>query len=184
MVVSAIFPGQGSQRPGMAGDFIERFDVSRSVFDEASDTLTLNLREICTGDERLNLTEYTQPAILTAEIAMLAALRENFGFAPTRFRGHSLGEYTALVGAQALRFDAALRLVRLRGRLMQTAVPVGEGGMIAVIQQDLDLDRVAQIAREHDIDVANFNSPSQVVLSGATAGLASATAALEATGAR
>lgn len=177
MSVAVVFPGQGSQRAGMGADFAEKFAVSRRVFDDASAALGLDVAAICAGGPELGLTEYTQPCILAAEIAMLAGLRE-LGFAPQRFGGHSLGEYTALVAAGAMPFAAAVRLVRLRGRLMQNAVPVGQGGMAAVIQPGLELELVARVAREADIDVANFNSPSQVVLSGATAGIARATAEL------
>jgi [acyl-carrier-protein] S-malonyltransferase/trans-AT polyketide synthase/acyltransferase/oxidoreductase domain-containing protein len=158
----------------MGADFAAQFPEARAVFDEAASALGFDVAALIAGDERLDLTEYTQPCIVTAEIAMLAALRAHFGFEADRWGGHSLGEYTALVAAGALRLDAALRLVRLRGRLMQTAVPVGQGGMIAVIQNGLDLDGVARIAAEVDVDVANFNSPSQVVLSGALDGLAAA----------
>jgi [acyl-carrier-protein] S-malonyltransferase/trans-AT polyketide synthase/acyltransferase/oxidoreductase domain-containing protein len=163
----------------MALDFVEQFPVARAVFDEASAALGVDVAAICAGDPRLGLTEFTQPCILTAEIAMMAALRERFAFAPERYGGHSLGEYTALVAAGALPLAAAVRLVRLRGRLMQDAVPVGQGGMAAIVQTGLDLDAVARIAAECDIDVANFNSLSQVVLSGSAAGLARATALVE-----
>src|SRR5262249_52936695 len=112
------------------------------------------------------------------------ALRKDFGLDAARFGGHSLGEYTALVAAGALSLADAVRLVRLRGRLMQEAVPVGRGGMAAIVQPALDLDAVARIARDNDVDVANATSPSQVVLSGLADGLARATAALEAAGAR
>jgi [acyl-carrier-protein] S-malonyltransferase/trans-AT polyketide synthase/acyltransferase/oxidoreductase domain-containing protein len=175
--VAVVFPGQGSQRAGMGADFAEKLAVSKRVFEEASAALGLDVAAICAGGPELGLTEYTQPCILTAEIAMLAGLRE-MGFAPARFGGHSLGEYTALVAAGAMPFDAAVRLVRLRGRLMQNAVPVGQGGMAAVIQPNLDLELVARVARDAGIDVANFNSPSQVVISGSTEGLQRATAEL------
>ncbi len=147
MGVAVVFPGQGSQRPGMAADFAERFPEARAVFEEASAALELDVARICAGDDRLNLTEFTQPCILTAEIAMLVALRAHFGLSAERFGGHSLGEYTALVAAGALPLADAVRLVRLRGRLMQDAVPVGRGGMVAVIQRALDLEAVAGIAR-------------------------------------
>jgi malonyl CoA-acyl carrier protein transacylase len=180
MGTAVIFPGQGSQRAGMAADFLERYPASRRIYERAAAALDLDVAAISAGDPRLELTEYTQPCILTAEIAMLEALREQFGLVAERFGGHSLGEYTALVAAGALPLDAALRLVRLRGRLMQGAVPVGEGGMIAVIKPDLDLEVVGRIAADHDIDVANLNAPSQVVLSGSSDGVRRAGAALQA----
>ena len=165
----------------MAGDFSEKFSSSRAVFDRASDVLSLDVLAICTGDDpRLHLTEFTQPCILAAEIAMLSALRDDLGLRADLYGGHSLGEYTALVAAGALTLEAALRLVRLRGRLMQGAVPAGQGGMVAVIQQGLDLDMVKRVAADHDVDVANFNSPSQVVLSGEAGAIDRASDALEA----
>ncbi len=176
-----VFPGQGSQRAGMGADVAERFPSARAIFEQASEVLSLDVLAICTGDDaRLQLTEYTQPCILTAEMAMVTALRELGLVEAGRYGGHSLGEYTALCAAGALSLEAALRLVRLRGRLMQGAVPVGEGGMIAVIGKELDLELVVRVAAEHDVDVANFNSPSQVVLSGSTRGIELAGDALEA----
>jgi malonyl CoA-acyl carrier protein transacylase len=129
-----VFPGQGSQRPGMGKDFHERFAVAREVYAEASAAAGLDLEALCFGeDERLGLTEFTQPAILTTEIAMLRALEAEFGVEGELFAGHSLGEYTALVAAGVLALADAVRLVRKRGALMQQAVPAGEGAMIAVI---------------------------------------------------
>jgi [acyl-carrier-protein] S-malonyltransferase/trans-AT polyketide synthase/acyltransferase/oxidoreductase domain-containing protein len=164
----------------MAADFAERFAESRRAFEVASEAVGIDLKEICAGDDpRLALTAYTQPCLLAAEIAMLAALREHYGFRPDRFGGHSLGEYTALVAAGAIPLESAARLVRTRGMLMQEAVPVGEGGMMAVLQPGLDRDEVERAAAESDVDVANLNSPSQLVLSGATANLEAARARLE-----
>jgi [acyl-carrier-protein] S-malonyltransferase len=180
MATAAIFPGQGAQRQGMAADFAERFAESRAVFERANAALELDVAAIIAGDPRLELTEYTQPCILTAEIAMVEALRAHHRFTAERFGGHSLGEYAALVAAGAIPFEAAVRLVRLRGRLMQDAVPVGQGGMIAVVHKGLDLDLVRRVADEAGVDVANYNAPSQVVLSGATEPLGRAQAALEA----
>lgn len=156
----------------MASDFTERYAVARTVFEEAQAALDLDMVRIChTADERLHITEFTQPAILTAEIAMLRVLQEHFGVEGRWWGGHSLGEYTALVGAGAIPFQVALRLVHLRGKLMQEAVPIGQGGMIAVIQDDLDLQWVDRVAMAHEVDVANYNSPSQVVLSGVASGI-------------
>jgi [acyl-carrier-protein] S-malonyltransferase len=172
--VAVVFPGQGSQRAGMGRDFCERFAVARDVFVEASDALGLDLRAICFAqdppDPRLDRTEFTQPAILATEIAMLRALKEESGLAPTYFGGHSLGEYTALCAAGVLPLDVAVRVVRRRGALMQAAVPAGEGAMIA-----LSAPRIAarDLAADFgvDIDVANRNSPDQVVLSGAASAI-------------
>jgi len=151
----------------MGRDFDERFAASRRAFDEASDALALDLRGLCfEPDDRLALTEYAQPAILATEIAMLRGLAEAFGLAAQRFGGHSLGEYTALVAAGVMPLGDAVRIVRHRGRLMQDAVPVGRGRMVAVIGTELDLARIASAIDGLSVAVANDNSPEQVVLSG------------------
>ncbi len=164
-LVVLAFPGQGCQRRGMAADFVERFAVARRVFDEASAALDLDLAAICFGkDPRLDLTEFTQPCILTAEIAMFTSLTQHFGLYAEKFGGHSLGEYTALVAAGALPLASAARLVRRRGALMQAAVPVGQGGRSAIRSPRPRYSAGhAAIAAAHDIDVANFNAPSQGV---------------------
>jgi [acyl-carrier-protein] S-malonyltransferase/trans-AT polyketide synthase/acyltransferase/oxidoreductase domain-containing protein len=170
--VAVVFPGQGSQRTGMAKDFCERFAASKAVFDEASEALGLDLGALCwQGDPRLDLTEYTQPAILTAEIAMLRGMQSELGFSATRFGGHSLGEYTALTAAGALPLASAVRLVRRRGALMQQAVPAGEGAMSAVIASGI-IDRIASVELDDlGVDIANKNSVDQVVISGPTTGI-------------
>ncbi len=181
MAQAAVFPGQGAQRAGMAADFVEQYEEARRAFERAQDTLPFDVYALCHGgDERLDLTEFTQPCILAAEIAMLEALRAHFGFQPEYFGGHSLGEYAALVAAGALPLEAALELVHLRGRLMQRAVPPGAGAMAAVIMAELPLDEVRQLAAEHEVDVANDNSPAQVVLSGKAEPVARAAEALSA----
>jgi [acyl-carrier-protein] S-malonyltransferase/trans-AT polyketide synthase/acyltransferase/oxidoreductase domain-containing protein len=164
---TVVFPGQGSQRAGMGRDFCERFASSRLAYEEASEALGLDVAALCfEEDARLALTEYAQPAILTTEIAMLRGLGEAFGLEAVRFGGHSLGEYTALVGAGVLPLAAALRIVRERGRLMQQAVPVGQGCMLAVIGRDLDTGAVERAIAGLAVTIANDNSPEQVVLSG------------------
>ena len=165
--VAVVFPGQGAQRPAMGKDFAAQLSVSRQTFEEAADTLGWDVAAVCFGqDERLDLTEYTQPCLLTTEIAMLRGLRERYGFTPTYFGGHSLGEFTALVAAAVLPFPDALRIVQLRGRLMQQAVPVGVGAMTAVIGENLAGELLLQALAGLPVDVANFNSPHQVVISG------------------
>lgn len=167
LVSAVVFPGQGSQRRGMAMDFVDQYAEARDVFLQASEALSLDLMAICRDeDERLGLTAFTQPCILTAEIAMLTVLRQQFGFTPTFFGGHSLGEYTALVAAGAIPFVDAVRLVHERGKLMQSAVPVDVGGMTAIIGDAQLLERVREKAVRADIDVANDNSPQQIVISG------------------
>src|SRR6516164_5095870 len=164
---TVVFPGQGSQRAGMGRDFDERFGASRRAFEEASEALRLDVRSLCfSPDERLGLTEYAQPAILATEIAMLRGLAEGFGIRPDRFGGHSLGEYAALVAAGVIPFADAVRIVRERGRLMQETVPAGEGRMTAIIAEPIDLAVVQRALDGVAVNLANDNSPSQVVISG------------------
>jgi [acyl-carrier-protein] S-malonyltransferase/trans-AT polyketide synthase/acyltransferase/oxidoreductase domain-containing protein len=179
-VTAVVFPGQGSQKQGMAQDFYQRFAVSRDVFAEASEALGLDMPGLCFGDDpRLDLTEYTQPAILTAEIAMLRALERDFGLRATYWGGHSLGEYTALCAAGVLPLPVAARLVRRRGVLMQQAVPAGSGSMVAVIARAPATWDLADELADLEVDVANRNSPDQVVLSGAGLALEHACARVE-----
>jgi [acyl-carrier-protein] S-malonyltransferase len=130
-----IFPGQGSQAPGMGKDLAEKFPVARQVFEEADDALGFAISRLCFEGpaEDLQLTENTQPAILTVSVAAFRALREAGIDAPAFVAGHSLGEYSALVAADALSLSDAVRTVRARGQYMQEAVPVGSGAMAAVI---------------------------------------------------
>ena len=180
-----VFPGQGSQRAGMGKDFHEKFAAARAVYDEASAAAGIDLAALCFGeDERLGLTEFTQPAILTTEIAMLRALETEHGLRGDVFAGHSLGEYVALVAAGVMTLADAVRLVQRRGALMQQAVPAGQGAMVAVIGAGLDLDRLREQVADLGVDAANHNSPSQIVLSGPAAGVAEATKRLEAEGRR
>ena len=166
-IVAAVFPGQGAQRKGMASDFHERFPEARHVFEVASDALSFNVAEICHRDDpRLDMTEFTQPCILTAEIAMLESLKKHFGFKPEYFGGHSLGEYAALVAAGAIPFDIAVRLVHIRGKLMQSSAPLGMGGMAAVIMENLPRDEIIKETEKAGVDIANDNSPMQIVISG------------------
>lgn len=178
---AVVFPGQGSQRPGMAADFCERFAVARDAFTEASEALSLDLAALCfaEADPRLDLTEFTQPAILTAEIAMFRALTHELGLSPAWFGGHSLGEYAALCAAGVVPLGVAVRLVRRRGALMQSAVPVGDGAMAAIIAQGIaERDLVRELG-DLGVDVANRNSSNQVVLSGPAAALHAACARLD-----
>ena len=171
VTMAAVFPGQGAQRDGMGADFMAEYPESRAVFDRAGEALGFSVADICHGaDERVNLTEFTQPCILTTEIAMFEALRAHYPLPPgepSLFAGHSLGEYSALVAAGAMGFEDAVRLVHLRGQLMQGAVPAGEGAMVALVKADgLPLETIREVAAKHEVDVANENSPGQVVLSG------------------
>jgi len=180
-----VFPGQGSQRAGMARDFHDEFGAARATFREASDACGIDLAAICFGeDERLNLTEFTQPCILTAEIAMLRVLREELGLTAQWFAGHSLGEYTALVAAGVLRLGEAARLVRRRGALMQRAVPAGQGAMLAVVGRALDIGELRAQLEGLDVDAANHNSSSQIVVSGSAVDMDEAKARLGGKGRR
>lgn len=180
MKQAAVFPGQGAQRPGMALDFAEQFEVSKQVFKQANEALPFDIINLIQSEEeKLNFTEYTQPCILTAEMAMFVALKDHFGFEPSCFAGHSLGEYTALVAAGAMPLDVAVKLVHLRGQLMQEAVPAGEGSMAAIIKDDLNVDEIRSLCDSFAVDVANDNSPAQVVASGKKDGVDQVIAALE-----
>src|SRR5664280_437868 len=140
--IAVVFPGQGSQRPGMGKDFYDQISVSRETYQEASDALGWDVAAMCFGeDERINLTQYTQPCILTTEIAMYRGLVERYGFAPQYFGGHSLGEFTAFEAAGVMPLAQLLKIVHTRGKLMQQAVPVGVGGMAAIISEGLDANQ-------------------------------------------
>lgn len=160
-----VFPGQGAQKKGMARDFIEAYSEAADVFKTADRILDFDVYEICHGDgDLLNQTNYTQPCILTAEIAMFRALQAHHNLRADYFAGHSLGEYAALVAADVLSFESALKIVARRGELMNRADE--NGAMAAVIMDDIDLHTIGQIADQHNIDIANDNSAQQVVLSG------------------
>ena len=172
MVTAIVFPGQGSQAPGMGKDLAETFAVARQVFEEADDALGFAISRLCFDGpaEDLQLTENTQPAILTVSVAAFRAMREAGFEAPAFVAGHSLGEYSALVAAGALTLADAVRTVRARGRYMQEAVPVGTGAMAAVIGGDLEaIERICAEARGDQVcSVANINAPNQVVIAGNT----------------
>jgi [acyl-carrier-protein] S-malonyltransferase len=170
-VIAFVFPGQGSQKVGMGRALAESFPECRAVFDEADAALGESLSGLCFDgpEDRLVLTENTQPAILTVSIAA-ARLLESRGIRPSITAGHSLGEYSAHVAAGTLSFADAVRIVRRRGRYMQEAVPVGRGAMAAIL--GLDGDKVAQAcdeAAEGDVVApANLNAPGQVVIAGSS----------------
>jgi len=151
----------------MAREFHEDSPAARAVFAEVGDALGLDMAALCfEPDPRLDLTEFTQPAILTAEIAILRALHQRCGLTGDLFAGHSLGEYTALVAAGVIPLAEGARLVRERGRRMQAAVPPGVGAMVAFLHPDLSLDGVGSALEGLEVDVANHNTHNQIVISG------------------
>ena len=166
--VGVVFPGQGCQKPGMGRDFYGAFSSAREVFEEASDGAGVDLAALSFADDdpRLGLTEYCQPAVLATEVAIYRSLVDEFGLQADTFAGHSLGEYAALVAAGVVDLVHAARIVRERGRLMQDAVPVGIGSMLAVIGPSLDRAAVFSLIDGLSVDIANDNSSEQIVLSG------------------
>jgi len=173
-----LFPGQGSQAVGMGKKLAERYPTARRVFEEADEVLGYNLSQVCFAgpEEKLRLTEITQPAILTVSMAAFRVLRE-CGTAPDFVAGHSLGEYSAHVAAGTISFSDAVRTVRNRGKYMQEAVPVGIGAMAAIL--GMELEKVAQVCAEaaqgEVCEAANVNSPEQIVIAGHTGAVERAT---------
>lgn len=170
-----LFPGQGSQYPGMGRELAEKFEVARQTFHAADAALGFPLSKLCFEGpaEELQLTANTQPAILTVSAAAAAVLREK-GIRPDYVAGHSLGEYSALVAAGALKLVDAVRLVRQRGQYMQEAVPVGQGAMAAVLGLEVAvLEAICRDAAQGEVvSPANLNSPGQVVIAGSAAAVA------------
>ncbi|RAT95645.1 ACP S-malonyltransferase [Brevibacillus sp. Leaf182] len=175
--IAFVFPGQGSQFVGMGQALCEQSEAARHIFEQADEALGFSLSGLCFEgpEEELKLTANTQPAILTASIAVMAALNEKLpNYKPAFVAGHSLGEYSALVAAGALSFADAVKTVRARGQFMEEAVPAGQGAMAAV----LNLDRAALhavceevTASGHPVQLANINCPGQIVISGSAEGV-------------
>ena len=170
-MIAFLFPGQGSQYIGMGSDFCAEFAVARRTFEEASDALGVNVAKLCFEGEAatLALTANAQPAILTASVAALRVVLEETEIRPDLVAGHSLGEFTALVASECLGFSDAVRTVRKRGEFMQEAVPPGVGKMAAVLglTSEQVSELCAEVAGEESVvSPANFNSPTQTVISG------------------
>jgi [acyl-carrier-protein] S-malonyltransferase len=168
-----IFPGQGSQAPGMGKDIAEASPAARRVFDEIDEALGFSISRLCFEgpEDQLRLTSNTQPAILATSIAILAAIRERYpALEPDVVAGHSLGEYSAIVCAGGLKAPAAAKIVRARGEFMQDAVPVGVGAMAAILGPDIDEIRSIcdEAAQGQVCSPANVNSPEQIVIAGNT----------------
>lgn len=183
-----VFPGQGSQTVGMLADLATQFPIVEQTFAEASDALGYDLWKLVQEGpaEELNKTWQTQPALLAASVAIYRVWQQQNGAQPAMMAGHSLGEYSALVCAGVLDFKQAIRLVELRGRLMQEAVPAGTGAMSAII--GLDNDAIAKACEESAqgevVSPVNFNSPGQVVIAGNKDAVERAGAACKAAGAK
>jgi len=169
MKYSIVFPGQGSQSLGMLSDLNSNFSVVSKVFQEASDSISVDLWKILNEDqEALNLTENTQPIMLAAGYATFKVLSAETSLSPVSMAGHSLGEYTALVASSSMNLFDAIRLVRKRGELMQAAVPSGTGSMAAILglEDSVIIEICQKTSTNGVVEAVNFNSPGQVVIAG------------------
>ena len=181
--IAFIYPGQGAQKAGMGKDFYENSPLARDIYDRASECLKLDMRALCFEEnDLLDQTEYTQAAMVTTCLAMTAVLNEQGAEADVT-AGLSLGEYCAIAEAGAMDLLDAIRLVRVRGQLMQHTVPTGEGAMAAVLGMDADqIDAVIEPIA--NVTVANYNCPGQIVITGGTAGIEQASKTLKEAGAK
>lgn len=184
-----LFPGQGSQSVGMGRELAEKYPIAKQTFEEADDALGFSLSRLCFEgpEEKLKLTEFTQPAIFTVSVAAQRLLAERH-IVPSHVAGHSLGEYSADVAAGVLSFTDAVKTVRSRGRFMQEAVPAGQGAMAAILGLSSEdaaracVDAAAEIGEV--VSAANFNSPEQTVISGTSAAVERASALAKERGAK
>lgn len=182
--IAFIFPGQGAQKAGMGKDFYDGTSTAKEIFDRASGLLGFSMPELCfTENDRLDITEYTQAAMVTTSIAMMKVLMEETGIQPDVTAGLSLGEYCALYAAGVMSAEDAITTVRKRGILMQEAVPVGIGAMAAVLA--MEAEKIEEVLKEiPDVWIANYNCPGQIVISGKKEAVETACEKLKAAGAK
>ncbi|WP_294146020.1 ACP S-malonyltransferase [uncultured Clostridium sp.] len=182
--IAFIFPGQGAQACGMGQDFYEQTNDAKEIFDRASEILGFSMQELCfEKNDRLDITEYTQPAMVTASIAMMKVFMERTGIKPDVAAGLSLGEYPAMVAAGVMSTEDAIRTVRQRGILMQEAVPAGVGAMSAVLA--MDAGKIEEVIADiSGVQIANYNCPGQIVISGKKEAVEEAAEKLKAAGAK
>ncbi|PWL45718.1 MAG: [acyl-carrier-protein] S-malonyltransferase, partial [Veillonellaceae bacterium] len=183
-----LFPGQGSQKVGMVHDLYTRYDAVKKLIGEADERLGFSISKLMFEgpDDELMKTEFTQPAILTASVAVWTVLKEH-GVTPDVVAGHSLGEYSALVAAGVMSFSDAVHTVHLRGKYMQEAVPLGEGGMAAIIalKPEIIEEICEKISSEgKPVQAVNYNCPGQVVIAGATEAVKQACVEMKEAGAK
>ena len=172
-MIAILFPGQGSQIVGMGSEFYNEFDIVKEIFEEANNILKFDIKKIILEgpQSELNLTKYTQPAIFTVSYSIFTVLKKKFNFKMDNvkyFAGHSLGEYSALVCSNSITFQDALHLLHERGKAMQEAVPLGQGGMLAILGIDVEeLEKnIKKIKIEEACEIANDNADGQIIVSG------------------
>lgn len=178
-----VFPGQGAQKPGMGKDFYDSFDIAEQIFEDASNWLSLDMKALCFEEnEKLDLTEYTQAALVTTSLAMAHVVREK-GLTPDATAGLSLGEYCAIEMAGGMSLKSAVCTVRERGILMEHAVPAGKGSMAAVLGMKAE-DTENTISSVDGVEIANYNCPGQIVITGKKEGVERAAELLKENGAK
>ena len=181
--IAFIYPGQGAQKAGMGADFYENSEIARYIFDQAGEELDLDMKELCFEEnDRLDLTEYTQAAMVTTCLAM-TRVAESKGLKADITSGLSLGEYPAIAAAGGMNDMDAIRLVRKRGILMEQAVPAGKGSMAAVM--GMETEKIEEVIADiSDVSIANYNCPGQIVITGLAEAVAEASEKLKSAGAR
>ena len=181
--IAFIYPGQGAQKAGMGADFYENCASARELFDQAGEALGLDMKALCFEEnDKLDLTEYTQAALVTTTLAMTRVVEEH-GIHADMTAGLSLGEYSAIAAAGGMKELDAIRLVRKRGILMQNTVPAGEGAMCAVMA--MDAAKIEEVIEPIDgVTIANYNCPGQIVITGKTEAVEQAAEALKEAGAK